>query len=526
MKRRDFLRTVGAGVAATAMPGALGWAAETSTVKRPNIVVILADDMGFSDIGCYGGEVATPNLDALAHNGLRFTQAYNAARCCPTRAALLTGLYPHQTGMGKMVSNLESRPHEGPYQGYLNNHCVTLAEAIKPAGYKTYMAGKWHVGEKPAHWPRQRGFDRYFGLISGASSYWEILQQPGRMRQMALDDEPFTPEPGKFYMTDAFTDHAEQYINEHEGDDPFLLYLAYTAPHWPLHAWEGDIAKYRGRYDRGWDVLRQERYERLVKLGIIRPEWALSPRDSEVPAWEDVPEEDRKQWRELMPVYAAMVDRMDQGIGRVVEALRRKGQLDNTLIIFLSDNGGCDESIEGRKLNQPGTEPGERGSYVAYRKPWANASNTPFRLFKKYIHEGGIATPFICHWPEGIPARGTFSHEVLHCIDIMPTCLGVAGATYPSEFKGRAVTPVAGIDLTPVLVGGTWAGHDHLCWEHYGNRGIRQGKWKLVATSKGEWQLFDLEADRTELNDRSVNMPEKAAALLAMWESWAKAVGV
>jgi arylsulfatase len=525
MKRREFLRMAGLGMAAAAMPGGLRWAGAAQGT-RPNIVVILADDMGFSDIGCYGGEVATPHLDALANNGLRLTQGYSAARCCPTRAALLTGLYPHQAGVGKMVSNADSRIHEGPYQGFLNDHCVTLAEALKPAGYKTYMSGKWHVGERPEHWPRKRGFDRYFGLISGASSYWEILDQPGRMRQMALDDEPFTPTPGEFYMTDAFTDYAETFIDEHEGSDPFLLYLAYTAPHWPLHAWEEDIAKYRGRYDQGWDVLRQERYARLVKLGIINEAWHLSPRDPEVPAWEDVPEEDRARWSELMAVYAAMIDRMDQGIGRVVEALRRKGALDNTLIVFMSDNGGCHETVEARKLDQPGTKPGERGSYVAYAKPWANASNTPFRLFKKYIHEGGIATPFICHWPEGIPARGALSHEVAHCIDIMPTCLSLAGAKYPKEFMGRAVTPVEGKDLTPVLRGGSREGHDHLCWEHFGNRGIRQGKWKLAATDRGEWQLFDLEADRTELNDLSEAMPEKGAALLALWEAWAARVGV
>ncbi|MFP4499711.1 MAG: sulfatase-like hydrolase/transferase [Candidatus Hydrogenedentota bacterium] len=523
MKRRDFLRSVGAGMTAAALPGSLSFAQGNASDKRPNIIVILADDMGFSDIGCYGGEVATPNIDALAAGGLRFTQAYSAARCCPTRAALLTGLYPHQAGVGKMVSHDGGVEH-GPYQGFLNDRCVTIAEALKPAGYSTYMSGKWHVGERPEHWPRERGFDRYFGLISGASSYWEIIENQKRERQMALESEPWKPTPGDFYMTDAFSDYAVERIDEHEGGNPFFMYLAYTAPHWPLHAWEKDIEKYAGYYKCGWDVLRQRRHERLIDLGIIDPQCELSPRDPDVPPWEEA--ENKEEWIRRMAVYAAMIDRMDQGIGRVIDALKRNGQYENTLILFMADNGGCHEDISGRKLDQPGTKPGERGSYVAYCRPWANASNTPFRLFKHWIHEGGTATPLVAHWPKGVDARGGLTDEVMHCIDIMPTCLRLAGAEYPETYEGRAITPVAGRDLTPVLRGGTRKGHEALYWEHYDNRGIRKGKWKLVAEKREAWELYDLEKDRTELHDLSEEMPEKVEELLDMWEAWAEKVGV
>lgn len=524
MRRRDFLKSVGTGVAAAALPQSFSFA--RSAGERPNILVILADDMGFSDIGCYGGEVATPHLDGLAANGLRFTQGYSAARCCPTRASLLTGLYPHQAGVGRMVSSEGSPVTEGPYQGFLNGRCVTIAEALRPAGYRTYMSGKWHVGERPEHWPRQRGFDRYFGLISGASSYWEILEQQGRNRVMAQDDTPWTPTPGEFYMTDAFSDFAVRCVEEHDSADPFFLYLAYTAPHWPLHAWEKDIDRYRGVYRKGWDALREERHARMKALGIIDPAWALSPRDPEAPAWDMLPAAEQEEWALRMAVYAAMIDRMDQGIGRVTGALRRRDALDNTLIVFLSDNGGCAENIEGRKLHQEGKLPGERGSYVAYDRPWANASNTPFRLYKKYIHEGGIATPFIAHWPAGITARGRMTGEVAHCMDIMPTCLNLAGAAYPERVGGNNITPLEGRDLTPVLQGGTRAGHEALFWEHFGNRGVRQGNWKLVAENKGPWELYDLVADRTEVNGLGETHPEKGAELLALWDTWAEKVGV
>lgn len=489
---------------------------------RPNFVIIMADDLGYSDIGSYGGEIETPHLDALAENGVRFSNFYNAARCCPSRASLLTGLYPHQAGMGGMITREDDPEKRGPYQGFLNDQCVTLAEALKPAGYKAYHAGKWHVGELPQWWPRKRGFDRYFGLISGASSYYELLSPE---RVMALDDHSWTPPAEGFYMTDAFTDYAVRFIEEHEGADPFLLYVGYTAPHWPLHAPEEVIDKYRDRYLDGWDALRKERHARQMEMGLFEKPWPLSPRDEEVPAWED--RDPSIDWPLRMAVYAAMVDKMDEGIGRIVETLRAQGALDNTVIMFLSDNGGCAEQITGRKLDQPGTKPGERGSYVAYRRPWSNASNTPFRYHKKWTYEGGNATPFIVHWPAGIAERGKVIHAPGHIIDIMPTCLSLAGADYPETYGEKAITPLEGASLLPVLGGEAWAAPRTLYWEHMGHEAIREGDWKLVQRSeRKEWALYNLAEDRTELNDLAVEMPEKAAALLAKYAAWAQRVGV
>jgi len=523
MNRRQFLGSMAGSVAAAAFGGRIAGAA-----KPQNVLVILVDDMGFSDLGCYGSEIHTPNLDRLASDGVQFTQAYSVARCCPSRAALLTGLNPHQAGMGGMVSSAEKNVPEGPYQGYLNRECVTIAEALKPAGYRTYMSGKWHVGEEPEHWPRQRGFDRYFGLISGASSYYEILE--GRNRKMALNDQRWSPPDEGFYMTDAFGDHAVKCIEEHDPSEPFFQYLAFTAPHWPLHAPAEDIAKYRGRYRIGWDELRRRRYAKQLELGIIDPKWPLSPRDPDVPAWENAESYqnvgDHDEWDLRMAVYAAMVDRMDQNVGRVLDALRTKGLEDDTLVIFMSDNGGCHENVAGRKLNQPGKRAGERGSYVAYCRPWANASNTPFRMFKHWIHEGGIASPLIARWPSRMGNGGRLTHQVAHITDIMATCLDVAGAEYPNRYNGHEITPLVGKSLVPVLEGKTRRGHERLCWEHMGNRGIREGKWKLVAKKRNDWELYDIEADRTELNNLVEKNREKAVRLFDAWEKWAAECGV
>ncbi|RMH61304.1 MAG: arylsulfatase [Bacteroidetes bacterium] len=500
----------------------------TPSPERPNIVIILADDLGYSDIGAYGGEVRTPHLDALAQNGVRFTQFYNAARCCPTRASLLTGLYPHQAGMGGMVSSLGSEPEPGPYQGYLSDQSVTIAEVLKQAGYRTYMSGKWHVGEKPEHWPRRRGFDRYFGLISGASSYYEIITDQPRVRQMALDDAPWTPPAEGFYMTDAFTDYAVRFLDEHADEhagEPFFLYLAYTAPHWPLHALPEDIARYQGRYDIGWDSLRAERHARMQAMGLLDARHALSPRPPSVPAWADAT--DRADWARRMEVYAAMIDRMDQGIGRVIEALEARGLRENTLVLFLSDNGGCAENIEGRNLHDPSVPIGARGSYVAYREPWANASNTPFRRYKQWTHEGGIATPLIAHWPAGLVDPGRIEPHVGHVIDLMATALDLAGVPYPDSLDGRAIRPLQGRSLLPVLRATPAENHEVLYWEHLGNRAVRQGPWKLVwAREVGAWELYRLDEDPTELRDLAERYPEQVQALERLWLDWAEDVGV
>jgi arylsulfatase len=478
--------------------------------KKPNIIVIMADDMGFSDIGCYGSEIPTPNLDRLAANGVRLAQFYNAARCCPTRASLLTGLYPHQAGIGHMVA-----PAPDPaYQGYLNDRCTTIAEVMRQAGYRTAMAGKWHVGESRPHWPVDRGFERYFGLISGASSYFEMSKN----RQMAMGNTPYTPPAdGKFYMTNAFTDYALQFIDEFRGE-PYFLYLAYTAPHWPLHALPEDIAMFRGKYRKGWDALRRERHAREVKLGIVDAKWKLTDRDTEVPAWEAEANPDDMDLR--MAVYAAQIYRMDQNIGRLIAKLEETKQLDNTLILFLADNGGCaEEKIAGEKV---GVAAGGADSYTSYGKPWANASNTPFRLYKHWVHEGGIASPLIAHWPARLKKKGHIDRtQTAHLIDIMATCIDAGGATYPAN-----KTPLEGKSLLPVLEGKKRAGHPFLAWEHEGHRALRMGDWKIVAKHKGDWELYDMAADRTETRDLARAQPQRVRELAALYDGWAIKCGV
>ncbi len=526
MQRRQFLRSM-AGAAASASMGSAAAAA------RPNIVLILVDDMGFSDIGCYGGEIRTPNIDALAKKGVRFTQFYNTARCCPTRASLLSGLYPHQAGVGHMVDN--PKPFPG-YTGDLSRNCVTIAEALKPAGYRTMMSGKWHVTPVTTskhNWPIQRGFDKYFGIIHGAASYFDPVT-------LTRDNAPAERGPD-YYFTDSITENAITYIEgAAAAKEPFFLYTAYTAPHWPLHARPDDIERYRGRYKGGWDALREERRRRQNELGIIDRRWSTTARDSRVPAWADAPDREWQQRR--MEVYAAMIDRMDQGVGRIMSALRRAGQEGNTLVLFLADNGGCAEEVgpnwkgqhipqqthDGRPVrvgNTPGVMPGSEDTYQSYGIPWANASNTPFRLYKHWVHEGGISTPLIAYWP-GKTRAGTISHEPGHLIDIMSTCVDVAGTKYPSERGARPVTPMEGTTLRPAFTGGKLNRRDAIYWEHEGNRAMRQGRWKIVSRFPDRWELFDLEADRTEMNDLAARHPDRVERMVAQYEKWARRANV
>lgn len=507
LNRREFLRLSAAAPAAALSLHAAG------ARRRANIVVIMADDMGFSDIGCFGSEIRTPNLDRLAAGGVRLTQFYNCARCCPTRASLLTGLYNHQAGIGHMV-NQRTYP---AYQGYLNDSCVTLAEAMRPAGYHVAMSGKWHVGEDRPHWPTDRGFERYFGLISGASNYFRL----DAGRKMAVDDQPFTPGQG-FYMTEAITDNAIRFIDEFSGrQEPFLLYVAYTAPHWPLHALPEDIEKYRGKYMKGWDALRQERHERQKAMGIVDRRWPLTPRDVAAPAWETVADKADRDLR--MAVYAAQIDRLDQCIGRVMSKIRQSGVEEDTLVLFLADNGGCaEEKIAGEKP----VPPGPADSFTSYGLPWANASNTPFRLYKHWVHEGGIASPFIAYWPRQIKARNKLVHEPAHVVDIMATCLDVAGASYPKSYKGKDVTPLEGLSLLPLLRNGKREGHEAVFWEHEGNRAARKGRWKLVSRYPQRWEIYDLAADRTEMKDLTSERPDVQKELIAMYDAWAARCGV
>lgn len=482
--------------------------------QRPNIIVVMADDMGFSDLGCYGSEIQTPNIDGLAHSGLRFTQFYNCARCCPSRASLLTGLDNHAAGIGDMVDERG----KSNYEGYLNKHSVTVAEVLRFAGYHPLMVGKWHVGENQGHWPIDRGFERYFGLISGACNYFRL--DPGR--KMALENEPYVPEPGSFYMTDAFTDHAVALLDEYgRRPEPYFLYLAYTAPHWPLHALPEDIAKYSGRYDIGWDALREERHKREIEMGIVDPKWPLTPRDSTVPAWSAAQNKDELQRR--MEVYAAQIDRMDQGIGRVLKKVRDLGQEDNTFILFLSDNGACHEVVDRGK---PGSKTGTPDSFVSYGRGWANASNTPFRLYKHWVHEGGIAAPFIVKWPRVIKHGGELFRDPAHITDIMPTVMELASAKYPQTYRGEDIRTLVGESLIPIFRHAKWKGHGPMYWEHEGNRAVRDGKWKLVSRFPDRWELYDMEADRTELNDQAARQPERVKQMIALFDAWAQRMGV
>ena len=526
---------------------------------RPNIVIIMADDMGISDLGCYGGEIATPNIDRLAGNGVRFTQFYNTARCCPTRASLLTGLYPHQTGIGHMTWEQLDLPG---YRSDLSHETPTIAEMLKPAGYSTYMAGKWHVTindrpDKPKdNWPRQRGFDRFYGTIKGSGSYFDPTM-------LVREHSPVSPgadktyQPKSYYYTDALTDHSVQYIREHKdraGAAPFFLYVAYTSPHWPLHAPEESIAQYKGKYDQGYEPIRRARFARMKELGIIDPDWKLSPQPE---AWEKQAD---KAWEaRCMEVYAAQITRMDEGIGRIVAALEETQQLDNTLILYLHDNGGCDEdngrtpkprgpnpkardpeSDQPQVLSRPphtrdgrpvrsgvGVMPGGDDTFIAYGRNWANVSNTPFREYKHYVHEGGISTPLIAHWPAKIARKGELEQQSGHVIDLVATCLEAAGAALPKEFNGKPTLPLEGVSLLPAFAGAPLSRERPIFFEHEGNRAVRDGKWKLVAKGvKGAWELYDIDADRTEMNDLAAKHPQRVEAMADAWRKWAEAKDV
>ena len=508
---------------------------------KPNILLILNDDMGFSDIGCYGGEVRTPHLNRLAAGGLRFTQFYNTARCSPSRASLLTGLHPHQSGIGILTYNT------GPegYAGNLNKHCVTIPEVLKAAHYRSYMSGKWHVAsslkEPSDAWPLQRGFDEFYGTIIGAGSFYD----PNTLTRGNENIEAEAQADPDFFYTDAISTQAVEFVRRHakeHSDQPCFQNVAYTAPHWPLHAHEEDIARYRGRFKAGWDQCREERLQRMIDMGIIHPSWKLTDRDPSQPPWEEAEEKEWMQRR--MEVYAAQIDRMDQGIGRILDALEETGQMENTVVIFLSDNGGCAEDIpenvpvdelvknlmiarshtrSGEVVaigNRPGVIPGPENTYLSYGTAWANLSNTPFRLYKHWVHEGGIATPLIIHWPAGIKGAGELRHSPGQLPDIMATVLELAGADYPSSYAGHTILPQEGTSLVPLL-GQDQRERGPLFWEHEGNAAVRLGQWKLVRRYPGAWELYDMERDRTEMRNLATEHPERVSELSGLYDGWA-----
>lgn len=546
---------------AVAIPCA-GMAAESKSKAnaKPNIIVILADDLGFSDIGCFGSEIHTPNIDALAKNGIRYTQFYNTSRCCPTRASLLTGLYPHQAGMGHMMVD---RGLDG-YRSDLNKNCATIAEVMKAGGYRTYMVGKWHLShfdgptDRQHNWPVQRGFEKFYGTLRGYGSFYDPSALCRQNNFITPENDP-EYKPKQYYYTDALSDNAVKFLQEHGKESPgkpFFMYVAYTAAHWPMHALEKDIAKYKGKFKNGYDPVRQERFNRLKEAGLIDPKWELT---ATVGDWENVK---RKEWEmRCKEVFDAMVDNMDQGIGRIVGELKKDGQLDNTVIIYLHDNGGCAETMgrlgppenaeaklkpmgpnelqdhtkppmqtrDGRVVRTgPGVMPGPEDTYIAYGKSWANVSNTPFREYKHWVHEGGIATPLIVQWPKGIPAGrcGAIERQPGHVIDIMATCVELGGVKYPKEISGNKIKPMEGVSLQPSFQGEALKRKNPIFWEHESNRALRDGKWKLVAKADEPWELYDMEKDRTEMHDLAKSNPEKAKDLAAKWDAWAARANV
>lgn len=493
---------------------------------RPNIVIIMTDDMGFSDLGCYGGEIETPHLDGLAKEGLRFTHFYNCGRCCPTRASLLTGLYAHQAGVGGMME--DAGPENPGYRGRLMNNCVTIAEVLSAADYQTIQTGKWHVGDKKQEWwPLGRGFDRTFGSPAGGGFYFRpsgfrLPRFVVRNEDVIYDMEHDPPEG--WYTTDAYTDEGLAFVRETiELGKPFFWYCAFNAPHYPLKAKPADIVKYRHKYRVGWDVIRQQRYERLIELGIIDKDWDLSPRAGKVPNWDALTEEQKDIQDLRMATYAAMIDCIDQNVGKVIRDLKEWGVFDNTLILFLHDNGGCHTGGVLGSNKGPG-ECGTVDSEAYYGECWANVSNTPFRKYKSHVHEGGIATPLIAHWPNGIDAglNGSLVNEPGHVMDLMATCVDICQADYPNEYQGHSILPMSGISLNPTFRGKELERDEPLCFEHYGNRGIRDGDWKLVALKGGDWELYNMEADRTELKDMSARFPNRVARLTAEYDAWAE----
>ncbi|MEM7112049.1 MAG: arylsulfatase [Chloroflexota bacterium] len=517
---------------------------KNSTAIPPNIILILADDMGFADIGCFGSEIETPNLDRLGMEGVRCTSMYNGARCCPTRASLLTGLYPHQAGVGFMIGDLG----RSAYQGYLRDDCVTIAELLQTNGYRTLMAGKWHVGgdyepRKADSWrpgdlshptPNQRGFDRFYGMLDGAGSFFHP-------HYVMEDGKRVETDPENYYLTDAITEKGIEMIEGAvEEERPFFLYLAHTAPHWPLHAHPEEIAKYEGRYRQGWDAVRTARHEEMKGLKLVDSRWDISPRDPDALPWEDVAEQD---WYDLcMAVYAAQIDRMDQGIGKVLDKLDELGVADNTIVLFLSDNGGCAELLEedgwarfyggtlpsGGEIqlgNRPDLRPGTADTFMSYGVAWSNVSNAPFRFHKRWVHEGGISTPLLVRWPNKI-AGGRIDHTPCHVIDLMATFLAACGVDYPKEFNGRSIQPLAGENLLPLWEGGEWKRERPLFWEHQGNCAVRFDNWKLVREFGGAWELYDMNTDRTELHNLVAKNRPMAEQLTRLYSEWAGQIGV
>ncbi|MBT5166985.1 MAG: arylsulfatase [Opitutales bacterium] len=525
-------------------------------VDRPNVLLILADDLGYSDLGCFGGEIDTPHLDALARDGLRYTSFYNSARCCPSRASLISGLYPHQTGIGSFVRKNKKPPNGfGPaYQGFLNDNCVTIAEVLKGSGYSTWMSGKWHMGSDPG--PVERGFDQFFGYTQAHShSQWDAgfyKRLPGTVKPELNYSE------GEFYATDVFTDYALEFLDQarRQEDTPWFLYLAHSSPHFPVQAPAELTDKYMATYRRGWDVLRSERLERMKAMGLVSantelPPLAMVPVDRDDiangysgqsnPAWDSLPANRREDLARRMAIFAASVEHVDRGVGKIVDDLKAKEEFENTLILFTSDNGACYEwgpfgfdgvsrrgvttLHEGEALRTMGLSE----SHHSYGSAWANLGNTPLSLYKHFCHEGGISSPLIAHWPDEIDGANAIRTDVSHVMDLMPTILEATGSTYPSHYKSNAVQPMEGVSLLSSF-NGKDLGERTIGFEHQFARGWRKGNWKITwgkrMPEEAEWELYDLSVDRIEQNNLAQSYPEMTRALAFEWANWAERLGV
>lgn len=504
--------------------------AQKTKEQRPNIILIMADDMGYSDIGSFGGEINTPNLDRLAAEGIRFKEFYNNSICAPTRASLITGQYPHRAGVGYFDVDLGLPA----YQGFLNKQSLTFGEVLRNAGYSTLLSGKWHVGKDSLVWPNQRGFDQFYGVLGGGANYFNDFPMPlmGREYPVVLveNNKRLKPKPDSYYFTDEITNHAVKFIDEqNKTAKPFFLYVAYTAPHWPLHALPEDIAKYKGKFDKGWDELRSERHARQIKLGIVDANSKIATRD-DIPAWENLTFDEQKLWASRMEVYAAMIDRMDQGIGKILDKIKALKKDDNTIIFFISDNGaeGSTYTLGGRGKRYNSGPVGTAGSFDYVYKNWAQVSNTPFRAYKNNMHEGGISSPFVAWYPKKFKAN-TIVKGTGHLIDLAPTFYDLANAKYPANFNGITTHSLVGKSLVPVLSGvvNEVNRNEPIFWERAGNRAVRKGKWKLVSDyEKNKWELYDLETDRGETTDVSAENPQVVRELAFDYVQWAARTGV
>lgn len=541
-ERRAFARLSTVGLAAALLSACVGdrsvAGTEAASPARLNIVIILADDMGFSDIGAFGGEIPTPHIDALARGGVSFSNFYNSGRCWPSRAALMSGRDQHDVGLGGELQYRDDKgvvhpaqDKAGPYQGYYRLDFPMLSERLREAGYRTYAVGKWHLGDVDRRsWPTRRGFDRYFGPVTGTDSYFSSQTDPARPRayRAYIDDDTVWPVPKQgFYATTEFTRRAVGFVEDRKREvgKPLFLYLAYTAPHWPLQALPEDVAAQTDRYRDGWDSLRARRFARQRALRLLTSDHRLPPRPADIPSWRDVP--DKQRASALMEVYAAQIAAMDRGVGEVVEALRRRGQLDNTIILFLSDNGATDEDLAQRpstaKFNDQRASPGSARRFEAYTRNWAYVSNTPYRHYKAAMGEGGIRTPLIVHWPSGVQRPGSLQLQVGHVIDIAPTLLDAAGR---GSTRRADLSWASGRSLLGSIESPSRPESRRLFFEHMGNRAIRDGRWKAVNDREGVWRLYDLESDPTELNDRASAEPARLKLLVGAWEDWARTSGI